>query len=225
MIAVIRYNAGNVQSVMNTLSRFGAKAVLTDDPDVIRDADKVIFPGVGEAGSAMRYLNEHGLSALIRSLKQPFLGICLGMQVAVIEASRSLAGLCKANSREFDENGSECVIDLMDEQRNITSKGGTMRLGSYPCLVKNGTVLHEIYRSDMVSERHRHRYEVSPVFRERIEKSGIVFSGTSPDGKLVEAMENPHCRFFVAVQAHPEFKSRPNRVHPLFDSFIKASLS
>lgn len=185
-------------------------------------ADGILVPGgFGSRGiegmiSAARYAREKDI---------PYLGICLGMQVAVIEASRSLSGLDKANSREFDENGSECVIDLMDEQRNITSKGGTMRLGSYSCLVKNGTLLHKIYGSDMVSERHRHRYEVSPVFRERIEKSGIVFSGTSPDGKLVEAMENPHCRFFVAVQAHPEFKSRPNRVHPLFDSFIKASLS
>ena len=225
MVAIIKYNAGNTQSVMCALKRLGVPFILTDDERAIRSADHVIFPGVGEARSAMSYLKERGMVSLIRSLDMPFLGICLGMQVAVIEASRSLAGLCKANSREFDENGSECVIDLMDEQRNITSKGGTMRLGSYPCLVKNGTVLHEIYRSDMVSERHRHRYEVSPVFRERIEKSGIVFSGTSPDGKLVEAMENPHCRFFVAVQAHPEFKSRPNRVHPLFDSFIKASLS
>ena len=113
----------------------------------------------------------------------------------------------------------------MDEQRNITAKGGTMRLGSYPCSIEKGTLLHDLYNCDLVDERHRHRYEVSPVFKERIEKGGIVFSGMSPDGKLVEAMENPSCRFFVAVQSHPEFKSRPNRVHPLFDGFIKAALA
>ena len=116
------------------------------------------------------------------------------------------------------------VIDLMDEQRNISAKGGTMRLGSYPCAVKKGTLLHEIYGRELVQERHRHRYEVSPAFRDRIAESGITFSGTSPDGKLVEAMENPACRFFVAVQSHPEFKSRPNRVHPLFDAFMKACI-
>ena len=154
----------------------------------------------------------------------PYLGICLGMQIAVIEAARSLAGLKNANSREFDPEGDECVIDLMDEQRNIVAKGGTMRLGAYPCAIQRGTLLHSLYGQDTVQERHRHRYEVSPAFQDQIADSGIVFSGTSPDGKLVEAMENPSCRFFVAVQSHPEFKSRPNRVHPLFDGFIKAAL-
>ncbi len=146
------------------------------------------------------------------------------MQSAVIEAARSLAGLVDADSREFRPDGKECVIDLMDEQRNIVAKGGTMRLGAYRCEILPGTLLHKLYGQDSVLERHRHRYEVSPLFRGRIAASGIVFSGMSPDGKLVEAMENPSCRFFVAVQSHPEFKSRPNRVHPLFDGFIKAAL-
>ena len=195
-----------------------------DSEDLERDGaekhlcsvDGILVPGgFGARGIegmilAARYARENDV---------PYLGICLGMQIAVIEASRSLSGLERANSREFDAECDECVIDLMDEQRNITAKGGTMRLGSYPCSIEKGTLLHDLYNCDLVDERHRHRYEVSPVFKERIEKGGIVFSGMSPDGKLVEAMENPSCRFFVAVQSHPEFKSRPNRVHPLFDGF------
>ena len=189
--------------------------------ELLEDADGILVPGgFGERGiegmvQASRYAREHD---------KPYFGICLGMQVAVIEAARSLSALDRANSREFDPDGDECVIDLMDEQRNITAKGGTMRLGSYPCRIVPGTLLQKLYGEDMVSERHRHRYEVSPLFRERIAGSGILFSGVSPDGKLVEAMENPSCTFFIGVQSHPEFKSRPNRVHPLFDGFIKAAL-
>ena len=191
-------------------------------PDkLLADADGILVPGgFGARGiegmiQCARYAREHDV---------PYLGICLGMQIAVIEAARSLAGLESANSREFDPDGDECVIDLMDEQRNITSKGGTMRLGAYPCEIRQGTLLHGLYGQDSIQERHRHRYEVSPVFRDRIASARIVFSGMSPDGKLVEAMENPSCHFFAGVQFHPEFKSRPNRVHPLFDGFIKAAL-
>ncbi len=188
---------------------------------LLKDVDGILVPGgFGHRGVegmilAARYARENDV---------PYLGICLGMQVAVIEAARSLAGLEEADSREFDPDGMECVIDLMDEQRNVVAKGGTMRLGAYPCSIKKGTLLYRLYGQSIVTERHRHRYEVSPLFRGAIEESGIVFSGTSPDGKLVEAMENPQCRFFVAVQSHPEFKSRPNRVHPLFDGFVKACL-
>ena len=187
----------------------------------LENVDGILVPGgFGARGiegmiQCARYAREHDI---------PYFGICLGMQIAVIEAARSLVGLKEANSREFDPEGKECVIDLMDEQRNIVAKGGTMRLGAYPCEIRKGTLLHDLYGKDLVQERHRHRYEVSPVFRDMIGDSGIVFSGMSPDGKLVEAMENPSCRYFVAVQSHPEFKSRPNRVHPLFDGFIKAAL-
>ena len=187
---------------------------------LLGDVDGILVPGgFGSRGiegmvAAARYARETGI---------PYFGICLGMQIAVIEAARDLAGLEKANSREFDEEGSECVIDLMDGQRNVVSKGGTMRLGSYPCRIEQGTMLHEIYGCDLIHERHRHRYEVSPIFRGRLEAAGIVFSGSSPDGKLVEAMEIPSSRFFVAVQFHPEFKSRPNKVHPLFDAFVRAA--
>lgn len=193
----------------------------TGPEQLLKDVDGILVPGgFGSRGiegmiQCARYARENDV---------PYLGICLGMQIAVIEAARSLAGLLNANSREFDPDGDECVIDLMDEQRNIVAKGGTMRLGAYPCAIQKGTLLYRLYGQDIVQERHRHRYEVSPAFQGRIADSGIVFSGTSPDGKLVEAMENPSCRFFVAVQSHPEFKSRPNRVHPLFDGFIKAAL-
>ena len=193
----------------------------TGPEQLLKDVDGILVPGgFGSRGiegmiQCARFARENNV---------PYLGICLGMQIAVIEAARSLAGLSNANSREFDPEGDECVIDLMDEQRNIVAKGGTMRLGAYPCAIQKGTLLYRLYGQDIVQERHRHRYEVSPAFQCRIADSGIVFSGTSPDGKLVEAMENPSCRFFVAVQSHPEFKSRPNRVHPLFDGFIKAAL-
>lgn len=188
---------------------------------LLKNADGILIPGgFGSRGiegmiQCARYARENDV---------PYFGICLGMQIAVIEAARSLSGLLHANSREFDSDGGECVIDLMDGQRNIVSKGGTMRLGAYPCAIRSGTLLHTLYGQDLVQERHRHRYEVSPVFRDRIAAGGIVFSGMSPDGKLVEAVENPSCRFFVGVQSHPEFKSRPNRVHPLFDGFIRAAL-
>ena len=189
--------------------------------EAMKDIDGLVVPGgFGVRGiegklNVIRYARENDV---------PYFGICLGMQIAVIEAARSLSGLLHANSREFDSDGGECVIDLMDGQRNIVSKGGTMRLGAYPCAIRSGTLLHTLYGQDLVQERHRHRYEVSPVFRDRIAAGGIVFSGMSPDGKLVEAVENPPCRFFVGVQSHPEFKSRPNRVHPLFDGFIRAAL-
>lgn len=184
--------------------------------------DGLLVPGgFGSRGiegmiQAVTYARQEGI---------PFFGICLGMQVAVIEAARNLAGLAKANSREFDPEGEECVIDLMEDQADVTEKGGTMRLGSWPCLVKEDSLLWKAYGQSMVSERHRHRYEVSPVFRERLEKAGLVFSGTSPDGHLVEAMELPGHPFFLAVQSHPEFKSRPNKVHPIFDAFMKAALA
>lgn len=187
----------------------------------LSDIDGLLVPGgFGSRGiegmvQAVSYARQEGI---------PFFGICLGMQVAVIETARHLAGLVKANSREFEPDGDECVIDLMEDQAAVTEKGGTMRLGSWPCLVKEDSLLWKAYGQSLVSERHRHRYEVSPAFRGRLEEAGVVFSGTSPDGHLVEAMELPGHPFFLAVQSHPEFKSRPNKVHPLFDAFMKAAL-
>lgn len=212
-------HAGFANSLKVEIVFVDSEEVEKDGPDrLLSSADGILVPGgFGERGvegmiAAARYARENDI---------PYFGICLGMQVAVMEAARNLAGLKDACSREFNPEGDECVIDLMDEQKDITQKGGTMRLGSYPCLIKENSMLEEVYGESLIHERHRHRYEVSNVFRDRIGNAGIVFSGTSPDGKLVEAMENPSCRFFVAVQFHPEFKSRPNRVHPLFSRFVR----
>lgn len=191
-------------------------------PDaLLSGVDGILVPGgFGERGiegmiAAAHYARKNDI---------PYLGICLGMQIAVIEAARDMAHLEGANSREFTPENPYAVIDLMEDQKSLEEKGGTMRLGAYPCHIKKDTLLHSIYSEDEISERHRHRYEVSNVFRGTLENAGVVFSGLSPSGNLVEAMENPSCRFFVGVQFHPEFKSRPNRCHPLFDAFVRASL-
>jgi CTP synthase len=163
---------------------------------------------------ACRYAREH---------KVPYLGLCLGMHIAVIEFARHVCGMRRANSSEFDEDGDESVIDLMEEQNGVINKGGTMRLGVYPCDIVPGTVLARAYGQKMISERHRHRYEFSNKFRSRLTNSGLVISGMSPDSVLVEAVELKEHPFFVGVQFHPEFKSRPNRPHPLFVSFVSAA--
>ena len=163
-----------------------------------------------------------------RENHKPYFGICLGMQILVIEYARNVLGLKDANSREFNENGLNCVIDLMEGQKNV-KKGGTMRLGSYPCKVTPDTILDKAYSqaagvstSSLIQERHRHRYEFNKDYREQMQKAGLIISGTSPDGTLVEAVELPlkENDFFVGVQFHPEFKSRPNRAHPLFVDFV-----
>jgi len=145
------------------------------------------------------------------------------MQIGVIEFARNVCGLANANSREFDEKAEHLVIDLMDEQEGIVKKGGTMRLGAYPCKIAPDTTLAKLYKDSTASERHRHRYEFNNEYRERMEARGLKICGLSPDGTLVEAIELPEKRFFVGVQFHPEFKSRPNRPHPLFSGFVKAS--
>ena len=157
--------------------------------------------------NAIRYARENNL---------PFLGICLGMQCAVIEFARNVVGLKDANSKEFDEGCTYPVIDLMLEQKNVKGYGGTMRLGAYDCIVKQGTKAEQVYSANKISERHRHRYEVNNEYIEQLSKAGLVFSGMSPDGMLAEMVEIPQNDWFVAAQFHPEFKSRPNRPHPLF---------
>ena len=174
---------------------------------------------------------ERGIEGMVlaaqyaRENKIPYFGICLGMQIAVIAAARSLCGMADANSREFTPDNPHCVIDLMPDQQGNLPKGGTMRLGAYPCTLQPGTRLAAIYGAEQVQERHRHRYEVNNEFRPQLQQAGVVWSGTSPDGRLVEAMELPHHPFYVAVQYHPEFKSRPNKAHPIFRAFIEASLN
>ena len=145
------------------------------------------------------------------------------MQVAVIEFARNVLGLEEANSSEFLPDGKDSVIDIMPDQKGV-KKGGTMRLGAYPCITKEDSLLRKLYGEELISERHRHRYEFNNDYRELFSHSGMVLSGTSPDGKLVEAVEIPSHPFFIAVQFHPEFKSRPQRPHPCFSGLIKASL-
>jgi CTP synthase len=152
---------------------------------------------------------------------KPYLGLCLGLQVAVVAAARR-AGLKRAHSEEFDSETPENVVYIMEEQKGKESTGGTMRLGDYPAKLKKGSTTAKIYKADEVVERHRHRYEVNKKFLPEIEKGGVIASGTSPDGKLVEFVEAPGLRFFQATQAHPEFKSRPLRAHPLFREFVKS---
>ena len=159
-----------------------------------------------------------------RTSDVPYLGICLGMQIAVIEFARSVLGLTDANSGEFDENSNHKVIDFMPDQNNEMNKGGTMRLGAYPCKIAAGTKMAECYRAEEIKERHRHRYEFNNDYRTEMTANGLVISGTSPDGHIVETVEVPGNEFYVGVQFHPEFKSRPNKAHPLFMGLIKASL-
>ena len=189
--------------------------------DFLGDADGIILPGgFGDRGiegmiSACRYAREHNV---------PYFGICLGMQIAVIEFARHVVGLEGANSREFTPENPYCVIDLMPDQQGNLPKGGTMRLGRYPCVIKAGSKMFEAYGRAEIGERHRHRYEFNNQFRKQIEEAGLTVSGSSPDGRLVETVEITDRDFYIGVQFHPEFKSRPNRAHPLFKSFIAASL-
>lgn len=158
-----------------------------------------------------------------RRKKIPFLGICLGMQLAVVEFARNAAGLKEAGSRELHPDTPDPVIDLMPEQNGVEDLGGTLRLGACPCVLAEGSRARELYQEETISERHRHRYEVNNAYRELLEASGMVLSGLSPDGRIVEMIELKDHPFFIATQAHPEFKSRPNRAHPLFRGFVKAA--
>ncbi len=180
----------------------------------------IIAPGFGERGvegkiEALRYVRENGI---------PFLGICLGLQMAVIEFARNICNLKGASSEEFGTESAYPVIHTMPDQLGIKELGGTMRLGAYPCNLTVGTVAHELYGSTRIDERHRHRYEVNNDFRELLIENGMVVSGVSPDYRLVEMVELPSHPFYVATQAHPEFKSRPNRPHPLFTGLVQAAL-
>jgi CTP synthase len=182
----------------------------------------VLVPGgFGDRGiqgkvNAVRWARENGL---------PFFGICLGLQCAMIEIGRSLAGLERAGSAEFDADTPHPVIHLMETQKGIKNLGGTMRLGSWPCHVEPGTLAHRCYGREEIAERHRHRYEVNNDYRGVFEEAGVVFSGTSPDGLLVEILEYPAHPFFIAVQFHPELRSRPRTPHPLFREFVAAAMA
>lgn len=192
------------------------------DPEtVLGDVDGILVPGgFGVRGvegkmQAARYAREHDV---------PYLGICLGMQTAVMEFARDVLGYEDADSAEFNEESTHKVIDFMPDQRGNIPKGGTMRLGAYPCVIRSGSILEQAYGKKEIQERHRHRYEFNNEYREAIQLAGMEVTGSSPDGRLVEAVEIPSLRFFVGVQYHPEFKSRPNAAHPLFRELVRAAM-
>ena len=195
---------------------------VTDDnaAQLLAGVQGILVPGgFGDRGiegkiSAIRHARERGI---------PFFGICLGMQTAVVEFARSVAGIPDAHSSEINPATPHPVIDLLPDQVDVENKGGTMRLGLYPCKIAPGTKAMEIYGTELIHERHRHRYEFNNAYRERLGQAGLVFSGTSPDGRLVEMIELKGHPWFVAVQFHPEFTSRPNRPHPLFRDFVRAA--
>jgi CTP synthase len=189
--------------------------------ELLSHADGILVPGgFGDRGSegkieAIRFARENQI---------PFFGICLGMQMAVVEFARNVCGLAGANSSEFDANCPHAVIHLMAAQRSIDAKGGTMRLGAYPCVLQEDSLALKLYGRKKINERHRHRYEFNNDYIERFTAKGMVLSGVSPDGRLVEIIELKDHPWFLGCQFHPEFKSRPMDCHPLFKGFIKAAL-
>jgi CTP synthase len=189
---------------------------------IFRDVHGILVPG----GFGIRGV-EGKIMAIkfARENKVPYFGLCLGMQCAVIEFARNVCNLKDANSTEFNQKTKFPVIDLMEEQKKIMDMGGTMRLGAYPCKITKGTLLHKAYKEDLIKERHRHRYEFNNMYKFQFQKAGMIFSGIYPDRDLVEVIELKDHPWFLATQFHPEFKSRPNRAHPLFRDFIFAAVS
>jgi CTP synthase len=181
----------------------------------------LVAPGFGERGI------EGKITAVkfVRESNMPFLGICLGMQMAVIEYARNVLGIADANSTEMNSVTANPVIDLMEDQKSITDKGGTMRLGAWACELKAGSIVHSVYKANVIKERHRHRYEFNSAFKDDLEAAGMVATGLNPDTKLVEIVEVPSHPWFVGVQYHPEYKSTVINPHPLFVAFVKAALS
>nr|MCR4719980.1 CTP synthase [Bacillota bacterium] len=188
--------------------------------EILGECNGILIPGgFGNRGiegkiSACKFARENNI---------PYLGICLGMQIAVIEFARNVCGILDASSGEFEQTENK-VIDFMEDQYEGRQKGGTLRLGAYPCKIKKGTMMEKCYKTDIISERHRHRYEFNNKYANLFVSKGLLISGTSPDEKIVETVEIPQNSFFVGVQFHPEFKSRPNKPHPLFKGFVKAAL-
>jgi CTP synthase len=196
------------------LEKHGADAILGGADGIL------VAPGFGTRGTEGKIM----AARHARERRVPFFGICLGLQIAVVEFARHVAGLEGANSTEFDAKTGHPVIDFLPDQRGVTEKGATMRLGAWPCRLGAGTLAAQAYGQHEISERHRHRYEVNNAFREVLEEKGLVISGTSPDGRLVEMIEITDHPYFVACQFHPEFKSRPQDPHPLFRAFVAAAV-
>ncbi len=215
-------HAGAANDARVCIEYVDSEEIEKDGPEeFLSDVAGILVPGgFGDRGiegkvAAIQYARENNL---------PFLGLCLGLQCAVMEFACNACGLAGANSREFDPETPHPVVIYLKEQEYVTELGGTMRLGAYPCVLTAGSLAAQLYESDQISERHRHRYEVNNAYRDELEAGGMVFSGTSPEGDLVELIELPDHPFFIATQAHPEFKSRPNRAHPLFRGLIAAAL-
>lgn len=215
-------HAGVANNTKVEIDWISSEDIFNDGPEAhLSDIDALLIPGgFGERGIEGKIM----AAKYVREKQVPFLGICLGLQCAIIDYARNEAGLSGANSSEFDRETKYPVIHLMDEQRKIIDKGGTMRLGKYPCKISTGSLAHRLYGSSIINERHRHRYEVNPEYIEALTEKGMAFSGNSPDGKLVEMIELPSHPFFIASQFHPELKSRPMDPHPLFVGLVKAAL-
>lgn len=222
-VAEALYHGGYENGCFVDIEWIDAEEVNADTAEkLFEGCDGILVPGgFGDRGIDGKI----AASAYARTHNVPFLGICLGMQTAVIEYAQHVLNWSDANSGEFSETSTHKVIDLMESQQNVSQKGGTMRLGTYPCAIQNGTNLEKAYGKTEISERHRHRYEFNNAFRADFEASGMQIAGTSPNGELVECVEIPSCDFYVGVQFHPEFKSRPNHAHPLFKAFVGAALN
>ena len=215
-------HAGYVYGTRVDIQWIDSETITRDNvEEVLGSCDGILVPGgFGNRGiegkiAAAHYARTHNI---------PYLGICLGMQIAVIEFARSVCGLADANSGEFDEGSTHKVIDFMPDQSDEINKGGTLRLGAYPCHIVPGTKMAACYGTLDISERHRHRYEFNNDYRALMQEKGLVLSGLSPDGHIVETVEIPENDFYIGVQYHPEFKSRPNKAHPLFKGLISAAL-
>ncbi|MXW68358.1 MAG: CTP synthase [Gemmatimonadales bacterium] len=221
-IAEAFIHGGAVNDVEMDVEWRSAEDVEARGTDFLEGFHGVLIPGgFGERGI-------DGMIDTIRFVREreiPYFGICLGLQCAIIEFARNVCGLPTAHSTEFDPGTSDPVISLLDSQHQVTDMGGTMRLGAYPCLLQPGSRVHGVYGADEISERHRHRYEVNPAYRETLGAKGLVFSGMSPDGGLVEMLELPEHPYFLATQFHPELKSRPTKAHPLFAAFVEAAVT
>ena len=221
-------------SVVESLQHAGFENKVKVDVEMV-DSETIVSENVKETLSKYDGIivpggfGNRGIEGMIETIKYareekvPFLGICLGMQMAVVEFARNVLGLKDANSAEFSSSTKNPVIHIMEEQKNIKKKGGTMRLGSYPCVIKQGTLAEKVYNETKINERHRHRYEYNNDYKEMLEGAGLICSGVSPDGNLVEIVEIEKHPYFIAGQFHPELKSRPNRPAPVFIGLVKAA--
>lgn len=215
-------HAGYENNVIIDVEWVNSEELTDDNAHTLLDScDGVFLPG-GFGGRGME--GKISAAGYCRKNNVPMLATCLGMHAAVIEFARNVTGIKNATSFEFSTSENPCVVTLLPDQKGTIPRAGTLRLGAYPCRIKDGTLLWAAYKNEMVYERHRHRYEINNDYRKMFEAYGMVFSGTSPDGNLIEAIEIPECDFYVAVQFHPEYKSRPNHAAPLYRDFIKAVL-